>query len=156
MANQPLLDRNPPSGGYRLPPWLLVAYALLFLALGWLAGDVWAGYHSAPASCPILPASAKAVAEPAQPVAEICEGNVLPALRYSAHVYAEDPQQRSITLNGRQYREGDSLACDAVVAQIQQDITILEQHGQVSVLDALEDWPGGELDGQGEGKEAQL
>jgi general secretion pathway protein B len=154
MANPSLLDRNQPGGGYRLPPWLLVAYALLLLALGWLAGDVWAGYHPVPA-CTILPAPAKAVAEPAQLAAEICEGNVLPALRYSAHVYAEDPQQRSITLNGRQYREGDRLACDAVVAQIQQDITILEQHGQVSVLDALEDWPGGELDGQGEEKEAQ-
>lgn len=132
------------SGGYRLPSWLLVAYALLFLALGWLAADVWAGYHPAPA-CTVVPVPAKAAAEPLPPIAETCEGNELPPLRYSAHVYAEDPQQRSITLNGRQYREGDRLACDAVVAQIQQDVTILEQHGQVAVLDALEDWPGGEL-----------
>lgn len=154
MANQPLLDQNKPNGGYRLPPWLLVAYALLFLALGWLAADVWAGYNAEP-TCAVLPAPAKAVAEPPPPVAETCVGNALPPLRYSAHVYAEDPQQRSITLNGRQYREGDNLACDAVVAQIQQDITILEQHGQISVLDALEDWPGGELDGQGEKQGAQ-
>lgn len=147
MANQPLLDQNMPGGGYRLPPWLLVIYALLLLTLGWLAADVWAGYHPAPA-CAVLPETAKAVAEP-QPVVESCEGDAMPALRYTAHVYAENPQQRSITLNGRQYREGDSLACGAVVAQIQQDVTILEQHGQVSVLDALEDWPGGELNGQG-------
>ncbi|WP_411754181.1 type II secretion system assembly factor GspB [Serratia sp. (in: enterobacteria)] len=153
MANQPLLDQNPPNGGYRLPHWLLVAYALLFLALGWLAADVWAGYHP-PSACAVLPAPAKAVVEP-EPIVATCEGNALPPLRYSAHVYAEDPQQRSITLNGQQYREGDNLACDAVVAQIQQSITILEQHGQVSILDALEDWPGGELDGQGEDKEAQ-
>lgn len=152
MANPPLLDQNQSSGGYRLPPWLLAVYALLLLTLGWLAADVWAGYHSAPA-CAIVPVHT--VAEPPQPVAEVCEGNTLPPLRYTAHVYAEDPQQRSITLNGRQYREGDSLACGAVVAQIQQDVTILEQHGQVSVLDALEDWPGGELDGKGDDKELQ-
>lgn len=143
---------NQLSGGYRLPLWLLLSYAVLLLALGWLVGDVWAGYHpTSTAACTVLPASAKAEKEP-QPVAETCQGKALPALRYTAHVYAEDPSQRSITLNGRQYREGDSLACDAVVAQIQQDVTILEQHGQVSVLDALEDWPGGEL---GEDKEAQ-
>ena len=147
MANPPLLDQNKPSGGYRLPPWLLVVYALLFMTLGWLAADVWTGYHAVPA-CAILPEPPKEVAAP-QSVVERCEGNAMPALRYTAHVYAEDPQQRSITLNGRQYREGDNLACGAVVAQIQQDVTILEQHGQVSVLDALEDWPGGELNEQG-------
>ncbi|WP_025121670.1 MULTISPECIES: type II secretion system assembly factor GspB [unclassified Serratia (in: enterobacteria)] len=146
MANQALLDQNKPSGGYRLPPWLLLTYALMFLTLGWLAADIWTGYHLSPA-CAILPEPSKTVAEP-QPVIETCEDNVIPVLRYTAHVYAEDPQQRSITLNGRQYREGDSLVCGAVVAQIQQDVTILEQHGQVSVLDALEDWPGGELNGQ--------
>jgi general secretion pathway protein B len=145
---------NQLSGGYRLPHWLLGAYALLFLALGWLGAGVWAGYHPTP-TCAVLPSAPKAVAELPQLLTEACEGNALPLLRYSAHVYAEDPQQRSITLNGRQYREGDRLACDVLVAQIQQSITILEQHGQISVLDALEDWPGGELDGQGERKEAQ-
>lgn len=141
------------SGGYRLPLWLLLAYALLFLTLGWLGAGVWADYHPAPVYA-VLPTPTEAEVEP-QPPVEICEDNALPSLRYSAHVYAEDPQQRSITLNGRQYREGDSLACGAVVAQIQQDITILEQHGQVSVLDALEDWPGGRLDEADDDKEAQ-
>lgn len=132
------------SGGYRLPHWLLVAYALLFMLLGWFGAGVWAGYHPAPVCAALLPPPAKVA--PSAPAVDICEGNILPPLHYSAHVYAADPTQRSITLNSRQYREGDPLPCDVVVAQIQQDVTVLEQHGRVVVLDALEDWPGGSPD----------
>ncbi len=147
------------SGGYRLPHWLLAVYALLFMVLGWSGASIWAGYHPPPV-CAVLP-SLPLLAAPSPPAAvtqrpaDVCQDNVLPPLRYSAHVYAEEPSQRSVTLNGQQYREEESLPCGAVVAQIQQDVTLLELHGRVVVLDALEDWPGGAPDEGDDDREGQ-
>ncbi|NIY46300.1 type II secretion system assembly factor GspB [Cedecea colo] len=139
------------NDNYRQPRWLFVLYALLFLVLGWQGAGVWDGYHPAPA-CTVLSPAPPAVSTRLKSV-ERCEEGTLAPLRYSAHVYAQEPQQRSITLNGRQYREGSSLPCGVVVTQIQQKVTILERHGRVVVLDALEDWPSGEVNEDGSARE---
>ena len=80
------------------------------------------------------------------PPAEALASDELPALHYSAHVYASEDEKRSITLNGQRYQEGDNSASNLIIEQIQQDVTIFNFNGEVFTLDALEDWPGGKVD----------
>lgn len=80
---------------------------------------------------------------PAKP-ARVVDGN-LPALIYSAHVFTSDPDKRSITLNGVRYREGESPMDGLVIEQIQQEVTLFAVNGEVFILDALADWPGGDI-----------
>lgn len=160
--------------GLFIPGYLLPVYVLLLLALGWFSGQRW-GKSSAPASSATAiaraaPAAAAAAAvdsaiavasaapsdtrAPSQeqaaqserlPVDSLADGE-LPALRYSAHVYASEDEKRSITLNGQRYREGESPAPGLTIEQIQQDITLFSFNGEVFMLDALEDWSGGRVD----------
>ncbi|MFZ1874768.1 MAG: type II secretion system assembly factor GspB [Chania sp.] len=158
--------------GLFIPRYLLPVYALLFIAFGWFAGERW---HNDPAldhpvamlakavpsaiaqphPAPIKPSAAtvteKNTAEPQKssvrvPPPEVLASEELPALHYSAHVYASEDDKRSITLNGQRYHEGDSPAPNLIIEQIQQDVTIFNFNGEVFTLDALEDWPGGKVD----------
>lgn len=158
--------------GLFIPHYLLPVYALLFIAFGWFSSEHWrnnpqldhpvatiakvvpsavAQSHIAQVK-PVVPSvvkketveqSSKAVPPPP---AEVLASDELPALRYSAHVYASEDDKRSITLNGQRYQEGDSPAPNLIIEQIQQDVTIFNFNGEVFTLDALEDWPGGKVD----------
>nr|WED70128.1 type II secretion system assembly factor GspB [Pectobacterium colocasium] len=78
------------------------------------------------------------------PLPAISNGEI-PPLTYSAHVYTSDEAKRSVTLNGMQFREGDSPIEGLTIEQIQQDMTIFSVEGEVFILEALEDWPGGKF-----------
>jgi general secretion pathway protein B len=160
----PQVKARTPQGLF-IPHYLLPVYALLFIVFGWVAGERW---HNSPAlehpvavlsqampSAIVQPDTAAITennaAEPRKstvqvPVEEILASDELPALRYSAHVYASEDGKRSITLNGQRYHEGDSPTPNLIIEQIQQDVTIFNFNGEVFTLDALEDWPGGKAD----------
>ncbi|MFP1920839.1 type II secretion system assembly factor GspB [Lonsdalea quercina] len=141
---------SPISRGYVIPGYLLVLYALLLFALGWLGHQRCQEFRQAttppphtatapPSHATTLP-TASAAPMPAAPSADNGE---LPAFTYSAHVFTSEPERRSITLNNQRYREGDSPFGGVVIEQIQQDVTVFSVNGEPFILDALEDWPGG-------------
>lgn len=141
---------SPIYRGYVIPGYLRVLYALLLFALGWLGHQRWQEFRqastlpphtvtAAPSHATTLPA-ASAAPMPAAPPADNGE---LPAFTYSAHVFTSEPERRSITLNNQRFREGDSPFNGVVIEQIQQDVTVFSVNGEPFILDALEDWPGG-------------
>nr|WP_264623558.1 type II secretion system assembly factor GspB [Candidatus Symbiopectobacterium sp. NZEC135] len=172
IASPRLSPRMPLTATYVMPGYLLATYALLLLSLGWFAHQRWierpasvvaptiaAQQHSESPPSENAPSVAQAVPVPPPPAlkadpvpspavapkpAKVEKGQV-PPLRYSAHVFTSDPSQRSITLNGVRYREGESPMEGLVIEQIQQDITLFDADGEIFILDALSDWPGGDI-----------
>lgn len=71
------------------------------------------------------------------------EEDYLPALRYSAHIYASSEDKRTIVINGQSWQEGQSPLPNLVIEQIQQDLTVFSFKGNTFTLAALDDWPGG-------------
>ncbi|MFT8210844.1 MAG: type II secretion system assembly factor GspB [Symbiopectobacterium sp.] len=155
---------------YAMPGYLLATYALLLLSLGWFAHQRWmerpatVAAHAATPQKPLenvhnenTPQPVQA--EPALPVPEPAptpslartpkpakvENGQVPPLVYSAHVFTSDPSRRSVTLNGVRYQEGESPMEGLVIEQIQQDITLFNADGEIFILDALSDWPGGDI-----------
>lgn len=143
------MDSSPPLSGYRLPAWLLVLYAVLLFALGWIASGVWDSWRSPKHEVQDMPSGVTAGSGSAGSgdAVPACQDDVLTPLRYSAHIWADAPAQRSVTLNGTQYREGDTLPCGEEVAQIEPTALVLESLGRRMRLDALWDWPGGPVAG---------
>lgn len=62
------------------------------------------------------------------------ERNALPALKLSMHVYADDPAQRFVILDGRRQAEGAALADGVVLAEIRRDGLVLDAHGRRLLL----------------------
>lgn len=142
------MDASPPLSGYRIPAWLLVLYAVLFFALGWIASGVrerWSGPKADAVQSSASPAAHERATVHADP-SLVCDDNTLITLRYSAHVWADAPEQRSVTLNGTQYREGDTLPCGEEVAMIEPTALVLESLGRRMRLNAMWDWTGGAVD----------
>jgi general secretion pathway protein B len=100
---------------------------------------------TAPAITPAnpSPAAASRVA-PAQPpedeylprLSELTgdERSGLPALKLSMHVYADDPAQRFVIVDGRRLREGDSPAAGIAVEAIRRDGLVLSVNGRRVLL----------------------
>lgn len=166
IASPRISPRMHLTATYAMPGYLLVTYALLLLSLGWFAHQRWI---ERPASI-VVPATAlqkdesmlqQVQAVPAIPLPEPTaapspsptvvpkpakvENGQVPPLVYSAHVFTSDPARRSITLNGVRYLEGESPMEGLIIEQIQQDITLFDADGEIFILDALSDWPGGDI-----------
>jgi len=58
----------------------------------------------------------------------------LPALNLDLHIYASDPAQRAAFINGRRYREGDSLPEGVEVRAITPEGAVLQYRGQRFLL----------------------
>jgi general secretion pathway protein B len=58
----------------------------------------------------------------------------LPALNLDLHIYASDPTQRAAFINGRRYREGDSLPEGVEVRAITPEGVVLQYRGQRFLL----------------------
>ncbi|MCH5051049.1 type II secretion system assembly factor GspB [Pectobacterium aquaticum] len=155
---------------YPMPGYLMAIYALLFITLGWFSHQRWGSLTSptttlaaqaatlpaAEEQTPTIPAIPSHQEAPhtdtpvppekrtTLPLPAISNGEI-PPLAYSAHVYTSDEAKRSITLNGLQFREGNSPIEGLTIEQIQQDMTIFSVEGEVFILEALEDWPGGKF-----------
>lgn len=160
---------------FAIPGYLLATYALLLLSLGWFAHQRWMerpvsvtvsttapqqpieSMHKEDVPQPdqaapaLPPESASAPAPSLSPATAVIpkpvkvENGHVPPLVYSAHVFTSDPARRSITLNGVRYLEGESPLDGLVIEQIQQDVTLFDADGDIFILDALADWPGGDI-----------
>jgi general secretion pathway protein B len=62
------------------------------------------------------------------------ERSGLPALKLSMHVYADDPTQRFVIVDGRRLREGDSPAAGIAVEAIRRDGLVLSVNGRRVLL----------------------
>jgi general secretion pathway protein B len=62
------------------------------------------------------------------------ERSGLPALKLSMHVYADDPAQRFVIVDGRRLREGDSPAAGIAVEAIRRDGLVLSVNGRRVLL----------------------
>ncbi|KFX04698.1 general secretion pathway protein [Pectobacterium betavasculorum] len=156
---------------YPMPGYLMVVYALLFIALGWFSHQRWGSPTTSPTTTLAVQAATLPAVEGQAPTAlaatphqeeahvdvpaalekkttlslpPVSNGEI-PPLTYSSHVYTSDEAKRSITLNGMQFHEGDSPIEGLAIEQIQQDMTIFSVEGEVFILEALEDWPGGKF-----------
>jgi general secretion pathway protein B len=58
----------------------------------------------------------------------------LPPLNVSLHIYAAQPAQRAVFINGTRYREGDGLPGGAVVREITPDGAVISYGGQSFLL----------------------
>lgn len=97
---------------------------------------------------PPAPRAAPTVVDRAQPAAAGAgQGNVprldmlpaeatagLPALNLDLHIYASSPAQRAVFINGRRYREGESLPEGVEVLEITPDGAVLGHRGQRFLL----------------------
>lgn len=62
------------------------------------------------------------------------ERSYLPALKLTMHVYAEDPAQRFVILDGRRLREGDRAADGVALEAIRRDGLVLSVNGRRVLL----------------------
>ena len=62
------------------------------------------------------------------------ERNALPPLKVSMHVYADEPAQRFVIVDGRRHVEGDVVAEGLVVGEIRRDGVVLSLHGRALLL----------------------
>jgi general secretion pathway protein B len=58
----------------------------------------------------------------------------LPALNLDLHIYASSPAQRTVFINGRRYREGESLPEGVEVLEITPEGAVLSHRGQRFLL----------------------
>lgn len=81
---------------------------------------------------------------PATPLADLPTSlsSQVPPLRYSSHVYSSTASNRIVTLNGRDFHEGDEVAPGVKLLQIQADYSIFRVGNQSFSLASLTDWSG--------------
>lgn len=77
-----------------------------------------------------------------QPVELLPDGlqNMLPAIKYQAHIYSSTADKRWIKLNGRELYEGESIGALKVL-EITPDQSVIDFDGYEFSLKALQDWP---------------
>lgn len=64
----------------------------------------------------------------------------LPAITFTGHVYSNTPKRRSVVLNGKKLREGNSLNGELVLIAITPEGAILSYQGRLFKMQALQDW----------------
>lgn len=79
--------------------------------------------------------------QPVQRISDLAPGSRsrLPDLAISTHIYAEEPEYREVSINGRRYQEGDSVA-GLPLLEITTAGVLLGFEGQVIRLDLQEAW----------------
>ena len=81
---------------------------------------------------------------PATPLADLppALSAQVPPLRYSSHVYSSTASNRIVTLNGRDFHEGDEVAPGVTLLQILADYSVFRVGSQSFSLASLTDWQG--------------
>ncbi len=86
-----------------------------------------------PVPTPVATPIAKAKPMPApEPVAQLPE--------FSTHVFADDPQLRAVTLDGRRLTEGELIAPGMWLLEITESGVVLDFNGERIEFDVLQDW----------------
>lgn len=65
----------------------------------------------------------------------------IPSLRFEAHVYATQSQQRWIKVNGKSLQEGQWVTADIRLKEITPQFVLLEMGNELFSMPALTDWP---------------
>lgn len=107
-----------------------------------------------PAAAPMAPQEPAQTARPAadrnalnwrqQPIKRIDDlspssRSRLPSLAISTHIYSDEPRHREVSINGRRYQEGDSVAGLALL-EITETGVLLGFEEQVIRLDLQDEW----------------
>jgi general secretion pathway protein B len=64
----------------------------------------------------------------------------IPAMSFSAHMYASNPQDRWVRVNGRRLSEGDLIAENLSIVEIAPENIVLAFKGSTFTMNALSDW----------------
>lgn len=64
----------------------------------------------------------------------------MPAMSFSAHMYASNPQDRWVRVNSARLGEGDTIANKVLLKRIESEKVVLEYKGTEFTMDALSDW----------------
>lgn len=64
----------------------------------------------------------------------------IPDIRFSSHIYANDPTLRMVNINGRIFREGDAVADGISLVEISEDGVVLSYLHHRIKMSVLRDW----------------
>ncbi len=64
----------------------------------------------------------------------------LPAMSFSAHMYASNASDRWVRVNSQRLGEGDFISQDLQIIEIASELVILEYQGERFTMNALSDW----------------
>ncbi|MFC4701928.1 general secretion pathway protein GspB [Glaciecola siphonariae] len=64
----------------------------------------------------------------------------MPSMSFSAHMYASDPQDRWVRVNGLRLSEGDFIEDGLAIVEIQPEKILLAFKGETFSMNALSDW----------------
>jgi general secretion pathway protein B len=64
----------------------------------------------------------------------------IPPLTFSFHVYSDNPERRTIIINKRRVKEGDTIESDLVLEEISQQGVVLQWQGQRFYINVVENW----------------
>ena len=64
----------------------------------------------------------------------------MPAMSFSAHMYASNPQDRWVRVNSSRLGEGDIIANNVLLKRIESEKVVLEYKGTEFTMNALSDW----------------
>lgn len=68
------------------------------------------------------------------------DASLLPSFEFSTHVYSSDPELRAVTIEGRRFQEGDTIAPDVRLIEITESGAVLDYRGARIDIDVLQDW----------------
>jgi general secretion pathway protein B len=64
----------------------------------------------------------------------------MPAMSFSAHMFASNPRDRWVRVNSQRLSEGDIIANNVVLKRIESEKVVLEYKGNEFTMNALSDW----------------
>lgn len=64
----------------------------------------------------------------------------IPPLRFEAHIYASDPKQRWVKVNGKDLQEGQWVTADIQLKEITPQYVLLQTGRQMFSMEALSEW----------------
>jgi hypothetical protein len=64
----------------------------------------------------------------------------IPPLRFEAHIYASEPKQRWVKVNGKDLQEGQWVTADIQLKEITPQYVLLQTGRQMFSMEALTEW----------------
>ena len=64
----------------------------------------------------------------------------IPEMRFSSHIFAEDPTLRLVNINGKNIREGDTVADDLLLLEISEEGVVFFFQSYSFEMSVLRDW----------------
>jgi general secretion pathway protein B len=65
---------------------------------------------------------------------------LMPAMSFSAHMYASNPRDRWVRVNSKRLGEGDVIANNVILKRIESEKVVLDYNGTEFTMNALSDW----------------